>query len=82
MGLDVSFERRAAIKAGLKIEISWDDITNDEEELVAIPDCDHYVANGAADGSDFIIVRANKWGRSYEPLTNWLTANGISWDEF
>ena len=32
--------------------------------------------------SDDIVVRANKWGRVYEPLTNWLKANNIEWSEF
>jgi hypothetical protein len=32
-------------------------------------------------GIDEYIVRANKWGYVYGPLTEWLSLNGIKWDE-
>jgi hypothetical protein len=50
-----------------------------ESLTVSIPDTD-YLANIYAD-DDSYYVTANKWGRVYEPLTNWLKANNISWDE-
>ena len=34
------------------------------------------------EGLDTYIVRANKWGRTYKPLTEWLTYNAIEWSEF
>ena len=33
-------------------------------------------------GYGLIIVRANKWGRVYEPLTDWLKAKNINWEEY
>ena len=32
-------------------------------------------------GTDLIFIRANKWGNRYEPLTNWLVKNNITWKE-
>ena len=32
-------------------------------------------------GVDEYVVRANKWGCVYGPLTEWLSLNGIKWDE-
>ena len=94
MGLDVGFNRKAAVKAGLKLEIVPNDGRYDEDdpqdyidwclassEVVYIPGTDHCVTNDS--GSDkHIVVRANKWGSTYYPLTEWLTANNIPWDEF
>jgi len=48
-------------------------------ECIKVPGTDHYVSN---DGVRNIVVRANKWGRTYYPLTAWLTANNIPWEEF
>lgn len=50
-----------------------------EREYVRVPNCDYSVEN---DGITDIIVRANKWGRTYAPLTQWLTENNITWTEF
>jgi hypothetical protein len=35
--------------------------------------------DGYAD--ETLFVRANKWGNLYAPLTEWLIANHITWDE-
>lgn len=98
MGLDIAFNRDEAVEAGLVLKhnkhrdteqayICRDD--GDEEgymywmqpeELVAVPNTDHYVENYGL-GNE-IVVRANKWGRTYEPLTNWLKQRGIAWSEF
>lgn len=80
MGLDVAFNRKAALKAGLVIEIVWSEYAEDEEEIVAVPGCEHFVSNDGA--GDNIVVRANKWGNTYAPLTEWLTEHSIPWSEF
>lgn len=98
MGLDVSFNREQAVAAGLKVftdtngdpkDIARARAANDdpdylawlqrEEEFICIPGTERVVHT---DSGDRIIVRANKWGYVYEPLTNWLKANNIEWDEF
>lgn len=91
MGLDVSFNRKAALEAGLVLQQSsytyFNYGPNNEEipvevpeTIIAVPGCDHFVADDGNEES--IIVRANKWGRTYAPLTEWLKANNISWEEF
>jgi hypothetical protein len=50
-----------------------------EEEFVHVPGTNMLVIN---DGIDGFLIRANKWGRVYEPMTKWLEANSIPWDEF
>ena len=32
--------------------------------------------------NDNLVIRANKWGNNYAPLTLWLTTHNITWDEF
>lgn len=32
--------------------------------------------------ADSIIVRANKWGLTYIPLTDWLREHSITWEEY
>ena len=94
MGLDIAFDRKKAVAAGLMFEIIPNDETfdsNDDpdyiewclksQECIAVPNSDHYVANDS--GSDeYVVVRANKWGHTYYPLTGWLTKHGITWSEF
>lgn len=100
MGLDIAFNREAAIKAGLVIKQE----RNGSEASIAAAKADphedtDYVAYlervenvvdvpgtalRVADGGDAedIIVRANRWGSVYEPLTDWLATNKILWTEF
>jgi hypothetical protein len=47
-------------------------------QCVKVPGTEYWLN---ADGVDDYIVRANKWGVAYEPLTNWLRANNIEWTE-
>jgi hypothetical protein len=47
---------------------------------VHIPGADHHVEDDGTE--DRVTVRANKWGRTYYPLTAWLKHHGIPWDEF
>lgn len=52
-----------------------EEITTD----IQVPDAGHWVEDDGA--GEHIVVRANKWGRTYAPLTQWLRANNISWTE-
>ena len=94
MGLDISFDRKKALDAGLMLVQTVNDPEPGEHmadnadylkwaaepiECVMVPGCNHMVVN---DGVNGIIVRANKWGITYAPLTTWLKANNITWDEF
>jgi hypothetical protein len=33
-------------------------------------------------GGNDLIVRANRWGMTYGPLTSWLDSKGIGWETF
>lgn len=98
MGLDIAFNRAAAIAAGMELvkalngtdeeitrakEIGGDDdyvkYLERKDEFIKVPGTEMLVHNG---GVDAIVVRANKWGRVYGPLTTWLKANNIEWSEF
>lgn len=98
MGLDVFFDRDAAVKAGLELfmesngtdeqiaraiaegrdddHIEW---LEEVRECVRIPNTDLVRLQDGLDNC--ICIRANKWGSVYEPLTDWLKANGIEWGE-
>lgn len=98
MGLDIAFNREKALAAGLKVrmvvrgteeEIAkakaegesqyYIDYLSKPEEFIEVPGTEFLASN---DGVDSIVVRANKWGRVYEPLTTWLKVNNIEWGEF
>ena len=49
------------------------------QQVIRVPGMEHWVND---EGLDTCIVRANKWGRTYKPLTEWLTYNAIEWSEF
>jgi len=57
--------------------IQW---LQESSECVIIPFTDAFVTNDGV--GDRIIVRANKWGENYLPLTLWLKHHNIEWDEF
>lgn len=53
-------------------------------ELIQFPNMQHWVDNGLVTDKpprELVIVRANKWGETYEPLTRWLKAHKITWQE-
>ena len=98
MGLDISFNREKAIAAGLVLsqmangtedsiaeaQSQHDDTGYLEwlmriEEVVHVPGTNMVTTN---DGVDAIVIRANKWGSIYGPMTTWLKANNIEWTEF
>ena len=57
--------------------IDWlkEDVT-----LVAVPNTNHYVQDDGL--GSLIVVRANRWGSTYAPLTQWLKQHNIVWSEF
>ena len=97
MGLDIAFNREKAIAAGLQLSkmangtedsiaaaqecedadyLAW---LQREEEVVHVPGTNMVTTN---DGVSAIVIRANKWGSIYGPMTTWLKANNIEWTEF
>lgn len=117
MGLDISFNKQAALDAGLVI-ISQQRGTPEEihaaelevlqgtgdlgylawlrssADFFEVPYGDHFVEaatskylKGGLEGipenwTVSLVVRANKWGNTYDPLTAWLRTNNIEWSEF
>ena len=98
MGLDISFDRKKALAAGIEVQITT---RGTEDEILAAaenedPEGYSYLTELVTfvrvqgmnawvedDGyEDCFVVRANKWGRTYAPLTNWLKAHDIPWDEY
>lgn len=101
MGLDVSFDRAAALAAGLQIVTETNGTLDDiaraksqrhpehdpdyyawltrEEDFVIVPFTGQLVHDTGF--GDIIMVRANKWGQVYYPLTRWLSEHNITWDE-
>lgn len=51
----------------------------EDVQVIAVPNSEYRVVADAC-GEGFV-VRANKWGNVYAPLTAWLQANNIPWDE-
>ena len=98
MGLDIAFSRELALKAGIEVQLfqNGTDAAVEEarengdygyaawlsnvREHVRVPGMDYWVDSEGSD-TDFV-VRANKWGSTYAPLTQWLAANNIDWTEF
>ncbi len=93
MGLDIGFNRAAAIAAGMEFKTIPNDGVFDEDDApdyiewckastncIKVPDTDWYISDDGVGES--IVVRANKWGSSYAPLTAWLTKHNIEWSEF
>ena len=98
MGLDIAFNRATAVAAGMEYKvgprstpesiaeavaeghepdfIEW---LSTPEKMIRVPGMEHWVADG---GHEDIVVRANPGGMVYGPLTTWLKAKGITWDEF
>jgi hypothetical protein len=95
MGLDIAFNRAQALAAGLETVTEprdpdaaqkykddsdafafWSEICT----YIKVPATDLLASDDGA--GEHIVVRANHWGRVYQPLTDWLKANGIDWEEF
>lgn len=59
---------------------SYVDYLSRENTLIEVPYSDHYVQDDGTKAE--IVVRANRWGSTYAPLTQWLKENDITWTEF
>ena len=57
--------------------IEW---LKEETPVFRIPDYPYW--REYSEGQEVFIVRANKWGDFYTPLTNLLKEHGIEWEEF
>jgi hypothetical protein len=98
MGLDISFDRKQAIAAGMQFvdatngsamciqdaidnECDADYITwlQESTRFVTIPNLGLLRTDDG--NADTVIIRANKWGNAYTPLTQWLAENNIEWNE-
>lgn len=97
MGLDIAFSRAAALGAGCTIEVSRIGTDREADaalaegdhmmavyyrttqHLLKVPGIEWHLDAGC--GED-CVVRANKWGVVYAPLTAWLKSHGIEWTEF
>ena len=71
----------------LKIALGWYGEDEDyiqwlqeSSECVIIPFTEAFVTNDGV--GDRVVVRANKWGDNYLPLTLWLKHHNIELDEF
>jgi hypothetical protein len=52
------------------------------DEVIQVPGTQSFVDSNSCPEEEDIYVRANKWGNVYTPLTKWLAANNIAWEEF
>ena len=80
LGTDEQIERAKQDIADGNEDPDYLDFLTKIETLVKVPNADHYTDDGGTDTD--IIVRANKWGYTYAPLTEWLASKGIEWSEF
>lgn len=69
--------RRAHLYDESEDYIQW---LQESSECAIIPFTEALVENCGA--GDTVVVRANKWGKNYLPLTLWLKHHNIEWDEF
>lgn len=98
MGLDISFNRTKAVEAGLVLikerrgseqeiaairagdDASYYRYLMEEVDFIKVPTLGSWVENSGVGNT--IVIRANKWGYVYYPMTEWLTQHGITWGEF
>lgn len=73
MGMDVFFNREEAENAGMEF------VADEGDLMFEVPGLECWVVDSGS--GDEVIVTANKWGRVYQPLTEWLKANSIDWTE-
>ena len=68
--------------AGEYFDEGYYDWLNTEIELINIPHTSISLVNDGTTTSENCIVRANKWGPAYLPLTTWLKINRVEWQEW
>ena len=62
------------------LDLGYVDWLKSEMSYINVPYADHNVEVDIYDNK--VSVRANKWGKTYRPLTKWLMENNISWYEY
>lgn len=83
MGLDLAFNKDQFIIAGGVIVTDTFTINAGEgyrASYCQVPKMEDWAECNY--DNEQVVARANKWGRNYEPLTNFLHTNGITWSEF
>ncbi len=68
--------------AGEYFDEDYYDWLTTEIELINIPHTSISLVNGGTPTSRACVVRANKWGPAYLPLTTWLKINRVEWQEW
>jgi len=72
------WEVEQATKDGMSLDyIAW---LKEQSQVCRIPG-EYFMSNCDDIGEDRVMVRANKWGQTYAPLTTFLSENNISWEE-
>lgn len=72
-------EEIARAKQQTDADADYLDWLKEECQVIDVPNSEYRVV--AIDCGDDLVVRANKWGNVYAPLTTWLKSKDISWDE-
>lgn len=85
-GMEVKLERRSTLEEVAEAKASGTYSTDylawlgEQVELIRLPTGGHWLECGL--DPETYVVRANRWGVTYAPLTRWLEANNIEWSEF
>ena len=102
MGLEIKFNRAAAIAAGMEYAVNprstpqriakaideghepdFIEWLMGNERIFRVPGMEHWVIDyGDQDPFEDNFIRAHLNGMVYGPLTTWLKAKGITWNEF
>jgi hypothetical protein len=62
------------------IDPGYEDWLRKKPDLIDVPNAEHCVEVYISDEGMYW-VRANKWGHTYAPLTEFLSEHGIEWSE-
>ena len=73
-------EQIANAKLDIPVDTFYVQYLESVNEYFQFPNYPYIISNSGTDNS--IIIRANKWGSLYKPLTEWLINNNITWSEF
>lgn len=95
MGMEVQFDLKPAVEAGLVIRLGVVAYETESvqtlEYLMEVPGRHAIVVNASVWTDDITdptrntvrcSVTANKWGQTYKPLTEWLGEHDIEWQEY
>ena len=77
---DTNGSEQDAVEAEKNEDYGYANWLRTEELYFKVPNMEHWVQYSAWE--DKIAIRANKWGSTYTPVTEFLTKHNISWSEF